>query len=108
MVNVNTLAEKINKELPSVSDTVINSAGVETKKNLSQTRKPSTPEIFLECCVARKKPIRCEKTKPQARTLIISWWFMACSHVLIFAVIGLNTINILEIFQVFTVFPVTL
>ena len=33
---------------------------------------------------------------------------VVCSHVLIFAVIYLNTINILEIFQVFTVFPVSL
>ena len=33
--------------------------------------KPWTPEIFLESyCVAIKKPIRREKTKPQARTLI--------------------------------------
>ena len=36
MVNFNTMAEQINKEFPSVSDTVINSAGVETKKNLSK------------------------------------------------------------------------
>ena len=29
------------------------------------------PEIFLECyCVARKKPIKCEITKPQERKLI--------------------------------------
>ena len=63
---------------------------------------------YLECyCVARKKPIRHEKTEPQARTLI-SLWFVASSHVLIFAVIGGNTINIPEIFQVFTVFLVTL
>ena len=34
--------------------------------------------------------------------------FVACLHVLIFAVIGQNTINIPEIFQVFTVFPVAL
>ena len=73
----------------------------------SQTGKPWTPEIFLECyCLAREKPIRCEKTKPQARTLI-SLWFCG-QFVLIFAVIGHNTINIPEIFQVFTVFPVTL
>ena len=55
MVNFNALAEQINKEFPSVSDTVINSAGVETKKNLSKWTfpvkpgKPWTPEIFLEC-----------------------------------------------------------
>jgi len=34
--------------------------------------------------------------------------FVASSRVLIFALIGHNTVNILEIFQVFTVFPVTL
>ena len=37
--------------------------------------KPWTPEIFLECyCVARKKLIIREKTKPQARTLISLWF----------------------------------
>ena len=41
----------------------------------SQTGKPWTPELFLECyCVARRKPIKCEKTKPQARTLISLWF----------------------------------
>ena len=45
-----------------------------------------------------------EKTELQARTLIILW-FVASSHVMIFAVIGHNTINIPEIFQVFTVSP---
>ena len=47
----------------------------------SQTGKPWTPEIFLEChCVARKKPIRCEKRKPQARMLISLWFcgLLAC------------------------------
>ena len=34
-----------------------------------------TPEIFWECyCFAREKPIRCGKTKPQARTLISLWF----------------------------------
>ena len=38
-------------------------------------RKPWTPEIFLECyCAARKKPVRREKTKPQARPLISLWF----------------------------------
>ena len=69
--------------------------------------KPWTPEIFLECyCTAIEKPLRREKTNAQARTLVCG--FVAGSHVLIFAVIGRNTINILEIFQVFIVFPVTL
>ena len=44
-------------------------------------RKPWTPEILMECyCVARKKPIRREKTKPQTAT-VISFWFwglLAC------------------------------
>ena len=58
--------------------------------------KPWTPEIFLECyCVARKKPIRREKAKPQARAVC---GFVASSRVLIFAVIGRNTINIPETF----------
>ena len=51
------------------------------------------------------KLLCCRKTEPQSRTLI-SLWFWASSHVLIFAVIGHNTINIPGIFQVFTVFPV--
>ena len=43
--------------------------------------KPWTPEIFLECyCGARKKPIRAEKTKLQARMLISLWFcgLLAC------------------------------
>jgi len=36
MVNFNALVEKINKEFPSVSDTVVNTAGVEAKKKLSK------------------------------------------------------------------------
>ena len=61
MVNFIALAEQINKEFPSVSDRVINSTGVETKKNLSKwtlpvkPEKPSTPEIFLECWRKKKK-----------------------------------------------------
>ena len=45
--------------------------------------KPWTPESFLECyCVARKKPIRREKTKLQARTLISLWFcgLLACPN----------------------------
>ena len=34
--------------------------------------------------------------------------FVACLHVLIFVVIGRNTIDIPEIFQVFVIFPVAL
>ena len=34
--------------------------------------------------------------------------FVACLHVLIFAVIGRNRIDIPEIFQVFGIFPVAL
>ena len=51
-------------------------------------------------------PIRYKKTKLQARTLVCG--FVGSSRVLIFAVIGHNTINIPEIFQVFTVFLVVL
>ena len=84
-----------------------------------------TPEIFWECyCLAREKPIRCEKTKPQAKMLIFwecycfarekpircektklqarlltSLWFRGQLRVLIFAVIGHNTITIPEIFK---------
>ena len=38
--------------------------------------KPWTPEIFVECyCVARNKPIRREKTKPQTTTVInLCFW----------------------------------
>ena len=94
MVNFNALAKKINKEFPLVRDTVINSAGVETKKNLSKWTlpvkpgKPWTPEIFLECyCAARKKPIRCEKTKLQARTLVFGLWFALMSWSLLWLVL---------------------
>ena len=48
-------------------------------------------------------PVRCEKTKPQARTFISLLFVL---HVLIFSVIGRNAINIPEIFQVFMVSPV--
>ena len=73
----------------------------------SQTWKTvNTRNISGMLLFAREKPIRCEKTKPQARTLI-SLWFCG-QFVLIFVLIGHNTINIPEIFQVFTVFPVTL
>lgn len=51
-----------------------------------------------------KKPIKHEKTELQARSSIVCG-FVASSHVLIFAVIGHNTINIPEIFQVFMVLP---
>ena len=43
--------------------------------------KPWTPEIFTESyCVARKKQIRREKTKPQTATVLSLWfWFLlAC------------------------------
>ena len=67
---------------------------------------------MLLCCeekiIIKKKTIRREKTKRQARTLITVCGFVASSLVLIFAVIGHNAINIPEIFQVFTIFPVPL
>ena len=63
-------------------------------------------KIFLEYIVMQKiKPIRHEKLNLQPRTyILIHCGFVASSCVLIFAVIGCNTINILEIFQVFSVF----
>lgn len=60
-------------------------------------RKPWTPEILPECYyVAREEPIRHEKPKEQAAT-IISLWFcsLLASPVLHCNNIGLNTINIL-------------
>ena len=77
----------------------------------SQTEKTvNTRNIsgMLLCCEKKKKTIRLEKTKRQARTLITVCGFVASSRVLIFLVIGHNAINILEIFQVFTIFPVPL
>ena len=75
-------------------------------QSYSQTGKTmntrNISEMLLSC---KKKPIGHEKTKLQTR-MLISLWFVACSHVLIFAEIGRNTINIPEIFQVFKVFPV--
>ena len=38
---------------------------------LRSNQENHTPEIFLECyCVTRKKPIGCEKSKPQTKMLI--------------------------------------
>ena len=66
--------------------------------NYSQTGKTVNTRnisgMFL-CC--KKKPIRHEKTELQARTLISLWFFGYSWHVLIFAVIGHNTIKIPEI-----------
>ena len=68
------------------------------------TRNISGMLLFCE----KKKTIRREKIKRQARTLITICGFVASSRVLIFAVISHNTINIREKFQVFTIFPVPL
>ena len=54
-------------------------------------------------CVEKRKPIRCEKPKPQTST-VVSLWFWVCSYVLNLIVIGHYTINIPEIFQPLTVF----
>ena len=83
-------------------------------KNLSLwntvTIKPGklwTPETFLECyCVARKSQSGVRKLICEQERLLVCG-FVASLHVLIFAVIGQDTINIPEIFQVFTVFWVT-
>ena len=67
-----------------------------------------TPEIFWKCyCLAREKPIRCEKTKLHAR-MLISLWFQGQFTCPDLCCVGHNTINIPEIFQVFTVFLVAL
>ena len=58
-------------------------------------------KYFWNAVVLYKKKVRHEKPEPQARTLIVCG-FVASSHVLIFAVIGYNTINIPEIFQMFS------
>ena len=77
----------------------------------SETEKTvNTRNISGMLCYEKKKnkTIRHEKTKGQARTLITVCGFVANSRVMIFAVIGHNTINIPEIFQVFTIFLVPL
>ena len=75
----------------------------------SDRENSRTPEIFWECyCFAREKPIRCEKTKPQARMSISLWFHGQFKCLDLCFVIGHNTITIPEIFQVFTVFPVAL
>ena len=64
-------------------------------------------EHETEWCVARKKPVRCEKTKPQTATVITycSVWFCDLLHAPVtFIVIGHYTIYIPEVFQVFMVF----
>ena len=75
----------------------------------SQTRKMSTPEIYLEYhCVGRKKPIRGEKINCKQWMLTrLVCGFVASLPVQIFTVIGHNTRNIPEIFQVFPCFTVT-
>ena len=69
--------------------------------------KPGTLEMFVECYFSpRKKPIRHEKTKLQARSVItVVCGFVASSRVLIFAVMGHNTINIPEIISSVHGFP---
>ena len=69
-------------------------------KNYSQTRKTlNTKKIFgLLLCCKKKANQACKKTELQPRTLILVCGFVASSHVLIFAVIGHNIINIPEIF----------
>ena len=58
-------------------------------------------------CQAAKKSGRNNKVAVRQGFTVVCG-FVANSLVLIFALIGHNTINIPEIFQVFTVFPVTL
>ena len=63
-------------------------------------------EHETEWWVARKKPVRREKTKPQTATVITrSAWFWDLLHAPVtFIVIGHYTIYIPEVFQVFTGF----
>ena len=49
----------------------------------------------MECYgVARKKPIRCEITKPQTATVILVGGFEVCLYILNFIVTGQYTTNI--------------
>ena len=57
---------------------------------------------MLLCC--KKKLTRCKKLNHKQECELVCGF--VARHVLIFAVIGRNTINIPEIFQVFTVLPV--
>ena len=62
---------------------------------------------MLLCCKKKANQSSVRKlNQEQERQLVCG--FVASSHVLIFAVIGHNTVDIPEIFQVFTVFPVVL
>ena len=80
-------------------------APTETEQSLI-TVKLTNHEHETEWCVARKKPVRREKTKPQTATVITcSVWFCDLLHAPVtFIVIGHYTIYIPEVFQVFTVF----
>ena len=79
----------------------MNHAGLQALQS-NQENQEKTRNI-LECyCVARKEPIRHEKTKLQV------YIFATSSCVSVCAVTGLNTIKIPEIFQVFAIFPTAL
>ena len=75
-------------------------------KNYSQTGKTlnTYKNKSLDCyCVARKKPIRHVRKLNCKQEHSLVCGFVGSSHVMIFPMIGHNTINIPEIFQVFTV-----
>ena len=61
---------------------------------------------MLLCCKKKANQAFRKLNHKQERELVCG--FVASLHVLMFAVIGHNTMNIPEIFQVFTVFPTTL
>ena len=59
-----------------------------------ETLKPGITEILMECyCVASKKPIRYEKTKPQTAMVIVCG-FEVSMHVLTFILICQYSFNL--------------
>ena len=57
--------------------------------------KPWTPEIFMECYyVVKRKPKRCEKSRPQTATIVSLWflWFARTSWTLLWLVTTQSTL----------------
>ena len=62
--------------------------------------KPWTPEIFMEgCCVVKRKPVRCEKPRPQTATIVSLWflWFSRMSWTLLWLITTWNTHGFLSL-----------
>ena len=93
------------------------------KKNLVRALplRPSNPDPVYSQTEKTVNNMSCKKKANQVQQLLsgvrklnrkqeplLVCCFVDCSHVLIFSVIGRNTINIPEIFQVFMVCPVAL